>query len=92
MAENQASQGTTGPAGDEATAAGSGSVGRLLTDDALYTRLVGIAGEVEGTIKNLRDTTDAAEGSPRGDDRWSGVALALFVRNDALSRTPGEQP
>jgi phospholipid/cholesterol/gamma-HCH transport system substrate-binding protein len=27
--------------------------------------------------------TDAPQ-SPRGDGRWSGVALALFVRNDAL--------
>jgi len=23
-------------------------------------------------------------GSPRGDGHWSGVALALFVRNDQL--------
>lgn len=29
---------------------------------------------------------DQAPGSPRGDGRWSGVALALFVRHDALSR------
>ena len=30
---------------------------------------------------------EAAE-SPRGDDRWSGVALTLFVPNDALARVP----
>ncbi len=29
---------------------------------------------------------DEAPGSPRGDGRWSGVALALFVRHDALAR------
>jgi phospholipid/cholesterol/gamma-HCH transport system substrate-binding protein len=28
-----------------------------------------------------------APGSPRGDGRWSGVALTMFVRNDVLSRT-----
>jgi phospholipid/cholesterol/gamma-HCH transport system substrate-binding protein len=29
---------------------------------------------------------DEAPQSPRGDGRWSGVALALFVRNEALAR------
>ena len=28
---------------------------------------------------------DAAVGSPNGDSRWAGVALALFVRKDALA-------
>jgi hypothetical protein len=28
--------------------------------------------------------SNEAPGSPRGDDHWAGVALALFVRNDAL--------
>jgi hypothetical protein len=29
-----------------------------------------------------------ARNSPSGDDRWSGVALTLFVPNDALARVP----
>jgi hypothetical protein len=29
--------------------------------------------------------SDQAEGSPRGDGRWSGIALTLFVRNDSLA-------
>jgi len=28
---------------------------------------------------------DAAVGSPTGDSRWAGVALALYVRKDALA-------
>ena len=31
--------------------------------------------------------SEAAE-SPRGDDRWSGVAMTLFVPNAALERVP----
>jgi phospholipid/cholesterol/gamma-HCH transport system substrate-binding protein len=36
------------------------------------------------TLTGVMPMSDAAPGSPRGDDRWSGIALALFVRNDAL--------
>jgi hypothetical protein len=46
----------------------------------------------QATLTDIMPMSDAAASSPRGDDRWSGVALALFVRNDALSRTPGKQP
>lgn len=35
------------------------------------------------TLTGIMPMSDRAVGSPRGD-RWSGVALALFVRNDAL--------
>jgi phospholipid/cholesterol/gamma-HCH transport system substrate-binding protein len=38
------------------------------------------------TLTDIMPMADEATGSPRGDDRWSGVALAMFVRNDALSR------
>ena len=35
------------------------------------------------TLTGIMPMSERAIGSPRGD-RWSGVALALFVRNDAL--------
>jgi phospholipid/cholesterol/gamma-HCH transport system substrate-binding protein len=37
------------------------------------------------TLTGVLPLGEDAVGSPRGDDRWSGVALTLFVRNDALS-------
>ncbi|MBI3048519.1 MAG: hypothetical protein HYY76_09455 [Acidobacteria bacterium] len=40
----------------------------------------------QATITGIMPMSDVAPGSPRGDGRWSGVALALFVRNDALGR------
>jgi phospholipid/cholesterol/gamma-HCH transport system substrate-binding protein len=36
------------------------------------------------TLTGVMPMSDSAPGSPRGDNRWSGVALTLFVRNDAL--------
>jgi phospholipid/cholesterol/gamma-HCH transport system substrate-binding protein len=36
------------------------------------------------TLTGVMPLSDQAPGSPRGDNRWSGVALALFVSNDAL--------
>ena len=39
------------------------------------------------TLTSIMPMSDQAPGSPRGDGRWSGVALAMFVRNDAF-RTP----
>lgn len=33
----------------------------------------------------------SAEGSPRGDGRWSGVALALFARKDAITAASNRQ-
>jgi hypothetical protein len=35
---------------------------------------------------------DDALGSPSGDNRWTGVALALFVRNEALGGTNRSTP
>ena len=40
----------------------------------------------QATLTDIMPLSESAPGSPRGDDRWSGVALALFVRNDALGR------
>lgn len=37
------------------------------------------------TLTTIMPMTDVAPGSPRGDNRWSGVALAMFVDNAALA-------
>jgi phospholipid/cholesterol/gamma-HCH transport system substrate-binding protein len=37
------------------------------------------------TLTGVMPMSTQAAGSPSGDDRWAGVALALFVRNDALA-------
>jgi outer membrane protein OmpA-like peptidoglycan-associated protein len=39
------------------------------------------------TLTGVMAMSQSAPGSPRGDGVWSGVALALFVRNDALAST-----
>ncbi len=39
---------------------GQGTVGQLLTDDALYQRITGLAGEAETTMGNLQAVTDRA--------------------------------
>jgi hypothetical protein len=39
----------------------------------------------QATLTDIMPMSSEASGSPRGDGRWSGVALALFVRNEALS-------
>jgi phospholipid/cholesterol/gamma-HCH transport system substrate-binding protein len=44
------------------------------------------------TLTGAMAMSDMAPGSPSGDGRWSGVALALFVSNDALGPTAGSQP
>jgi phospholipid/cholesterol/gamma-HCH transport system substrate-binding protein len=38
------------------------------------------------TLTSIMPMSDMAPGSPRGDDRWAGVALALFVRNDVFAQ------
>jgi len=59
-----------GIAGD--VRAGKGSLGKLLTDDALYERLVNISTEAEQTVTGVRETTERAReivdglGSPDG--------------------------
>ncbi|HUE85226.1 MAG TPA: MlaD family protein [Vicinamibacterales bacterium] len=40
--------------------AGQGTVGQLVTDDALYLRITGLAGEAEKTMANLQAVTDRA--------------------------------
>jgi phospholipid/cholesterol/gamma-HCH transport system substrate-binding protein len=40
----------------------------------------------QSNLTDIMPMSADAVGSPRGDNRWSGVALALFVRHDALVR------
>jgi phospholipid/cholesterol/gamma-HCH transport system substrate-binding protein len=40
--------------------AGQGTIGQLITDDALYKRITGLAGEAERTMANLQAVTDRA--------------------------------
>ena len=40
---------------------------------------------LQSTLTGIMPLSDQATGSPRGDGRWSGVALTLFVSNEALS-------
>jgi phospholipid/cholesterol/gamma-HCH transport system substrate-binding protein len=40
----------------------------------------------QATLTDVMPMGVEAAGSPSGDSRWSGVALAMFVRNDVLSR------
>lgn len=42
----------------EGVRAGRGTIGQLFTDDALYRRINDIGGEVQLTMKNVRETTD----------------------------------
>jgi hypothetical protein len=39
------------------------------------------------TLTGIMPMGSEAPGSPRGDGRWAGVALTMFVRNDVLGRT-----
>jgi phospholipid/cholesterol/gamma-HCH transport system substrate-binding protein len=41
----------------------------------------------QATLTDIMPLGAEAIGSPRGDNRWSGVALALFVDNKVLSQT-----
>jgi phospholipid/cholesterol/gamma-HCH transport system substrate-binding protein len=47
-------------AGDvvEGVKSGRGTVGQLMTDDALYKRLTGLGSESEQTMRNIREATD----------------------------------
>lgn len=40
----------------------------------------------QATLTDIMPLSSEAPGSPRGDDRWSGVALAMFVSHDALAQ------
>ncbi len=38
----------------------------------------------QATLTDVMPLSDRALGSPSGDERWAGVALVMYVRNDAL--------
>jgi phospholipid/cholesterol/gamma-HCH transport system substrate-binding protein len=40
----------------------------------------------QATLTDIMPMGADAVGSPRGDNRWSGVALTMFVHNDVLNR------
>lgn len=42
----------------------------------------------QATLTDIMPMGESAVGSPSGNNRWSGVALTLFVRNDSLGRIP----
>ena len=44
------------------------------------------------TLTDVMPMGEFATGSPRADGRWSGVALAMFVRNDVLTRAAKPAP
>lgn len=52
-----------------------------LVRDYLLTRF-----RREATLTDVMPMGENAVGSPSGDNHWSGIALALFVRNDVLGR------
>lgn len=62
---------------------GRGTVGRLLTDASLYERMLGITGEAERTVANLRETTDQARAAVEGFTGRDGTAqqIAQTLRN-----------
>lgn len=52
-----------------------------LVRDYLLTRF-----RRQATLTDIMPMGENAVGSPSGDNRWAGVALALFVRNEVLGR------
>ena len=73
--------------------AGRGTIGKLLTDDALYTHATGIAAEMESTLQAARGATEHVE-SILGDFRdpdgprdaiWSDLQQVLGTAQNAMS-------
>jgi phospholipid/cholesterol/gamma-HCH transport system substrate-binding protein len=56
-----------------------------LVRDYLLTRF-----RRQTTVTGIMPMSDVAPGSPRGDGRWTGIALALFVDNNALAQASSE--
>lgn len=79
--------------------AGRGTVGKLLTDDALYTHLAGTARETEATMRAVRGSAERVErivaqfGSPDGDgtrllaDAGDAVTHARNAMSDLAENT-----
>lgn len=79
--------------------AGRGTVGRLLTDDELYTQLTGVVRETEATVRSVRTSAEHVEGlvarfaGPDGpgagllDDAGDAVSLARDAMADMAENT-----
>ena len=68
--------------------AGKGTLGRLLTDDAMYQRWVGIAQETEETVKGLRAAADGARAMVEGFGARDGAAQQIVqTLRDTLTDT-----
>jgi len=57
--------------------AGKGTLGRLLTDDVMYQRWVGIAEETEQTVKGMRAAADGARTLVEGIGARDGAAQQI---------------
>lgn len=66
--------------------AGKGTVGQILTDDALYRRLTGIGNEAELTVRNLREATDRGRQMIESFTASDGTAqqLATVMRDTVV--------
>jgi phospholipid/cholesterol/gamma-HCH transport system substrate-binding protein len=66
---------------------GQGTLGKLLTDDALYQQITGIGGEVEMTLQNVQETTEHARTVFEGFTARDGTAqqIAQTLRNTLVS-------
>jgi len=58
----------------------------LLVRDYLLSRF-----RRQTAITDIMPMGEDAASSPRDDKRWSGVALAMFVRNDAITRSSSQR-
>jgi phospholipid/cholesterol/gamma-HCH transport system substrate-binding protein len=68
--------------------AGRGTIGQLLTDDTQYKRLVGIAGEAEQTMANLRMASERARALIEGVSARDGAAQQIVqTLRDTLADT-----
>lgn len=57
--------------------AGKGTIGQLITDDALYRRVTGLATEAERTVANLQAVTDRARTSFEAATARDGAAQQM---------------
>ncbi len=68
--------------------AGRGTIGKLITDDSQYKRWVGITGEAEQAVVNLRDATNRARGLVEQVGARDGAAQQMVqALHDTLMST-----
>jgi phospholipid/cholesterol/gamma-HCH transport system substrate-binding protein len=67
---------------------GQGTVGQLVTNDALYQRLTGLGGEAEQTMRNVRETTERARAMLEGFTAPNGQGQQFMQSmRDVLGQT-----